>query len=80
MKKFTLKSIYYVDENTVVYLKLTPEDILIENYLAYNFQLENKLNIEIQIQELILEFTPVMFNKFQELDSVPEFIKSQYEL
>jgi hypothetical protein len=80
MKKFILKSIYYVDENTVVNLKLIPEDILIQNYLAYNFQLENKLNIEVQIQELILEFTPVMFNKFQELDAVPEFIKNQYEL
>lgn len=80
MKKFIIKSFYFVDLNGIIQVKLTPEDVQIENYLAYNFQLDNKLNIEIQIQELVMEFTPIMFDKFQNMDSVPEFIKSQYEL
>jgi len=80
MKKFILKSIYYIDENSVIYLKLIPEDILIQNYLAYNFELANRSDIDLQIQDLIEEFTPIIFDKFQEMEMVPEFIKNQYEL
>ena len=80
MKKFIVKSFYFVDLNGMIQVKLTPEDVLIENYLAFNFELSNKSDIDTQIQELITEFTPIMFDKFQELESIPDFIKTQYEL
>ena len=80
MKKFIVKSFYFVDLNEIIQVKLTPEDVLIENYLAFNLELSNKLDIDTQIQELITEFTPIMFEKFQELESIPDFIKTQYEL
>lgn len=80
MKKFIVKSFYFVDLNEIIQVKLTPKDVLIENYLAFNLELSNKLDIDTQIQELITEFTPIMFEKFQELESIPDFIKTQYEL
>jgi len=80
MKKFILKSIYFVDANGIVQVKLLPDDLMIENYLAYNFELTNRSDIDLQIQDLIQEYTPIIFEKFQEMEMVPEFIKSQFEL
>lgn len=80
MKKFILKSVYFVDANGIIQVKLLPEDVLIQEFIAYNFELEIKSDIESQVNELLIEYTPVMFEKFQSLESVPEFLKTQYEL
>ena len=80
MKKFELKSSYYVDENGVVYITLLPNDISIEKYLASNHELKNRADIDSQITLLIDEMTPILFEKFQDLESVPQFIKDEFEL
>lgn len=80
MKKFELKSYSYIDENQVVYITLKPIDALIEDYLASNHELVNKSDIQVQIDELINEMTPILFEKFQNLESVNNDIKSQFVL
>ena len=80
MKKFELKSSYYIDENQVVYVTLKPIDVLIEDYLASNHELINKSDIQVQIDELINQMTPILFEKFQDLECVNNDIKSQFVL
>jgi len=80
MKKFELKSSYYIDENQVVYITLKPIDVSIENYLASNHELINKSDIEIQIADLISEMTPILFDSFQQMENVNNELKSQFVL
>lgn len=80
MKKFILKSSYYVDNNFIIYVKLFPDDIFIENLIASNHELTNRSDIDGQIVLLIQEMTPILFERFQELESVPQFIKDEFEL
>lgn len=80
MKKFILTSSYFIDLNGIVQVKLFPEDLIIRDFLASNHELTNRADIDGQILLLIQEMTPILFAKFQELESVTEFIKSQYEL
>jgi hypothetical protein len=80
MKKFTLVYNYYIDENGFVNLCLKPADETIDDFLASNFTLTSRVDIDAQIADLILEMTPVLFNKFQELDAVPQYVKDEFEL
>jgi hypothetical protein len=80
MKKFILQSSYFIDNSTIVFVKLFPEDPVISLYLASNHELASKLDIDLQIEDLKVEMTPILFNTFQELDSVPQSVKDQYEL
>lgn len=80
MKKFTLQSSYYVDENSVIYVQLKPTDIFIENFIASNHELVSKADITSQIEELIAEMTPILYYKFQDMDSISLDLKNQYEL
>ena len=40
----------------------------------------NKVDLVAQIDAIVLEQTPLMFAKFQEMESVPLFIREQFEL
>ncbi len=80
MKKFILKSSYYVDNNDMVYVKLCPEDEAIESYIASNHELTSKLDIDLQIEDLKVEMTPILFNTFQEMENVPKSVRDSYYL
>lgn len=80
MKKFILKSNYNIDLNGIVQVKLFPEDLIIQEFLASNHELTNRSDIDGQIALLIDEMTPILFEKFQESESIPQFIKDEFEL
>ena len=80
MKKFILTSNYNIDLNGIVQVKLFPQDLQIQDFLASNHELTNRSDIDGQIAELIDEMTPILFEKFKELESVPQFIKDEFEL
>ncbi len=80
MKKFTLKSSYYIDENQVINLNLRPDDPEIEDYIASNFTLENKSDIDTQIAQLVSEMTVILYDKFKSMTHLPEWLRNQYTL
>lgn len=80
MKKFILISDYKVDLNGIVQVKLFPEDLMIQDFLASNHELTNRSDIDGQIALLIEEMTPILFEKFKDLESIPQFIKDEFEL
>jgi hypothetical protein len=80
MKKFILKSNYIVSINGDIQLKLSPDDIVIQDLLASNHQLDSKVEINTQIDSLILEMTPILFERFQDMEGVSQILKDQYEL
>jgi len=48
--------------------------------LASNHELTNRSDLDGQILLLIQVMTPILFEKFKDLDSVPQFIKDEFEL
>ncbi|MEY2869855.1 MAG: hypothetical protein RIR01_2357 [Bacteroidota bacterium] len=80
MKKFILTSTHYIDENGFINLSLRPSDPEIEDFIASNCSLENKSDVDSQIAQRIELMTPILFEKFNQLESVSSEIKNLYEL
>jgi hypothetical protein len=79
MKKFNLDSAYYVDGDKV-YVRLFPQDLLIQDYLAVNFEFDVTENITLGIENLINEMKPTLFERFQQMENIPTSLREQFEL
>ena len=80
MKKFILTSTHYIDENGFINLSLRPSDIDISDFIASSCTLENKSDVDSQIAQRIELMTPILFEKFNQLESVSDDVKNVYEL
>jgi len=80
MKKFTLANTYKVLRDGTVEIAFRPSDELIDDYIV-SYKIYNTLAEGIaDIDNSLIELTPLMFADFQQLESVPVEIRNQFEL
>jgi hypothetical protein len=80
MKVFTLSSTVTVMKNGEVEVTLKPSDVEIENYLSTFVIYNNESEALADLNRLIVEQTPIMYEAFQATDSVSQEIKDEYQL
>lgn len=80
MEKFTLTATYSIGDNLETNVCLRPSSYLIDDYIStyrvYNNEEEALINTSFFIEEM----TPLLFDKFKEMDNIPIEIKDQFEL
>jgi hypothetical protein len=80
MKKFIVSSTYKVLKDGTTEITFKPSDELIDNYVA-SYKIYNTLAEGIaDIDNSIIEITPVLFSHFQQMDNIPQVLKDQFEL
>lgn len=80
MKKFTLTNTYKVLRDGTVEIAFRPSDELIDDYIV-SYKIYNTLAEGIaDIDNSLIELTPLIFADFQQLESVPVEIRNQFEL
>ena len=80
MEKFTLQSKQIVGDDSTINVVLFPNHYYLNDKIAVNIVLDNKMDIQSQIDEAILEYTEILFNQVQEMENIPDFIKQNIEL
>lgn len=79
-EKFTLSTNTVFYESGEIGLILKPEN----SYLSDKIQAEEKINsnsdLNVQIEELKVIFTPIIFNKIQEMENIPNIVKESIYL
>jgi hypothetical protein len=80
MKVFTLSSTVNVMRNGEVEITLKPSDVEIENYLSTFVIYNNESEALADLNRLIVEQTPIMYEAFQSTDNVSQEIKDKYQL
>ena len=80
MENFTLTVTYIILENLETNVCLRPSSDLINDYIStyriYNNEEEALINIPFFIEEM----SPLLFNKFKEMDNIDNELRSQFEL
>ncbi len=80
MKNFTLISSYKVKKNSLTEVCLKPSDpdinMYLETYRVYNTEQEA---ID-DLTNFIMEQTPLLYNVFNEMSTVPQNLRTQYVL
>lgn len=80
MKKFIVSSTYKVLKDGTTEITFKPSDELIDNYIA-SYKIYNTLaECTADVDNSIIELTPLMFAEFQQLDNIPVEIRNQFEL
>lgn len=80
MEKFILKSKQNILDDSQINLVLFPDHTYLFDKIEVSEVISSKLDIQIQIDELILIHKPLMFERIQEMENVPQFIKDNIEL
>lgn len=80
MKIFTLSSTVTVMKNGEVEVTLKLSDVEIENYLSTFVIYNDETEALADLNRLIVEQTPIMYEAFQSTDSVSQEIKDKYQL
>jgi hypothetical protein len=80
MKQFTLSTNYYVEPDLEAIVCLRPSDSEISDYIASYFPFSNELEALVEISDLVVNQTPILFEKFQEMDNIPFEIRDKYYL
>lgn len=80
MKQFTLSASYFIEPDLEANVCLRPSDPQISDYIASFFIYPNEQEALEEIPGLVITQTPIVFEKFQAMDNVPEEIRNQYYL
>lgn len=80
MKQFTLSTTYFVEEDLETNVCFRPTDLEISDYIASFFIFSNEEEALNEIPILIIEITPILFQKFQEMENIPIEIRNNYQL
>ena len=80
MKKFILIATNIYEQDGQINVKLSPSDDQIKDYVAAYKIYPNLQDAETDTPNFITEMTPILFDNFQSMDSVPQSVKDQYEL
>ncbi len=80
MKQFTIVTSYFIEPDLEANVCLRPSDPEISDYIASFFSFPNEQEALNEIDQLVINYTPILFTKFQELDSVPIEIRNNYYL
>lgn len=80
MKQFTLSTSYFIEPDLEANVCLRPSDPQISDYIASFFNFSNEQDALDAIPDLVIDQTPILFEKFQEMDNVPVDIRNEYYL
>jgi hypothetical protein len=80
MKQFTLSTSYFIEPDLEANVCLRPSDSQISDYIASFFIFPNEQEALEEIPGLTITQTPILFEKFQEMDNVPIQIRNEYYL
>ena len=80
MKQFTLSTSYIIEPDLEANVCLRPSDPEISDYIASFFTFPNEQAALDEIPDLIIGQTPILFEKFQEMDNIPIEIRDEYYL
>ena len=79
-KQFTLETSYFIEPDLQATVCLRPSDPEISDYLASNFTFPNEQAALDEIYELAITQRPILFEKFQAMDNVPNEVRDTYFL
>jgi hypothetical protein len=80
MEKFILKSKQNILDDSQINLVLFPDHTYLFDKIEVSQIISSKIDVQIQIDELILIQKPLMFERIQKMENVPQFIKDNIEL
>lgn len=80
MEKFIIKSKQIILDDEQINIILYPDHFYLFDKIEVGEVISSKLDIPSQINDLISLHTPLMFEKVQEMENIPQFIKDQIEL
>jgi hypothetical protein len=80
MKQFTLSTSYFIEPDLEANVCLRPSDPEISDYIASFFTFPNEQEALEEIPGLVITQTPILFEKFQEMDNVPIDVRNEYYL
>jgi hypothetical protein len=78
MKQFTLSTSYFIEPDLEANVCLRPSDPQISDYIASFFIFSNEQEALEEIPGLAITQTPILFEKFQEMDNIDINIRSSY--
>jgi len=80
MEKFLLKSKQVNINEFEIDVILYPEHYYLEDKIAVSLSFNSKVDINSQITDAITLYTPILFEKIQEMENIPQYIKDNIEL
>ncbi len=80
MKNFSLSSSYVVKKNLLTEVCLKSSDSNINMYLEVYRVYDTELDALNDLNNFIAEQTPILYNIFNQMDNVPQEIRSLYQL
>lgn len=80
MEKFILNSKQNILDDNQINVILFPDHSYLSDKIEVGEVINSKLDIQIQIDELILIHKPLMFERIQEMENIPQYVKDNIEL
>jgi len=80
MEKFILKSKQNILDDSQINLVLFPDHTYLFDKIEVSQIISSKIDVQIQIDELILIQKPLMFATIQSDENIPQYIKDNIEL
>lgn len=80
MEKFILKSRIVVLDDSQVNIILYPDHSYLFDKVEVGEVTNVRSDMDSQIADLIIFYTPILFNLVQEMENIPQYIKDNIEL
>lgn len=80
MEKFLLKSKQIILDDSQINIVLFPDHSYLFDKIEVGEVINSKLDVNSQINDLIVVHTPLMFERIQEMENIPQFVKDNIEL
>ena len=80
MEKFILKSKQIILDENQINVVLSPDHFYLFDKIEVSEVISSKIDVQVQIDELILIQTPLLFATIQEDENIPQYIKDNIEL
>jgi hypothetical protein len=80
MEKFILKSKQVILDDSQINLILYPDHSYLFDKIEVAEIISSKINVDSQIADMIVLYTPILFEKIQGMENIPQYVKDNIEL
>ena len=80
MEKFILKSKQVILDDSQINLILYPDHSYLFDKIEVAEVISSKIDVDTQIADMIVLYTPILFEKIQEMENIPQYVKDNIEL
>lgn len=80
MEKFILQSKQVILDDNQINLILFPDHTYLCDKISVADIINSKLDINSQITDSVTMYTPILFEKIQEMENIPQYVKDNIEL